>query len=120
MKRLFDVIVLIVIAAIIAAGVGLVGFVTYHWWHGILIGLEHFGVNMIVGAILILVALRPALFALAILGGWASVTLLGMHWFVALSLYATTIAFLLVATIIAALAAVAAFILLMIDKVRRG
>lgn len=103
--------------AMFGAGVVLsliAGFCTfvYFWWHGVLIGLQHFGIPMIVGFIIMIMIMASTrsvgTLILAGIGLWASVVLLNMWWFWAFCLYATTLAVLFIAMIISAGAAVVA------------
>lgn len=112
--------------ALLGAGVVLsfiAGFCTfvYFWWHGVLVGLEHFGVPMIVGFIIMVMVMvftrSIGTLILAGIGLWASVVLLNMWWFWAFCLYATTLAVLFIAMIISAGAAIVALCLKTLEEI---
>ena len=108
------------VGAVLSLIAGFCAFV-YFWWHGVLIGLEHFGVPMIVGFIIMVMVMMLTrgigTLILACIGLWASVVLLNMWWFWAFCLYATTLAVLFITMIISAGAAILALCLKTLEEI---
>jgi hypothetical protein len=110
--------------AMFGAGVVLsliAGFCTfvYFWWHGVLVGLEHFGIPMLIGFMIMVMMFTRGLgtLILACIGLWASVVLLNMWWFWALCLYATTLAVLFITVVLGAVSALAALCLKTLEEI---
>lgn len=112
------------ILLIVGAGVAFVAglcAVVYFWWHGVLVGMEHFGVPMLAGFFIMIIVLAVGrglgALLLACLGAWASIALLNIWWFWVLCLYATTFAALFVAFLLAVGASLLALVFKIIEEI---
>ena len=118
--KMFNMIMFLLVCAVCLCVAGGAVYVVYLWWYGVLFGLAHFGIPMILGFVLMVICLWLgrgfAAFVFAAIGLWSGIALLGWPWFLSLALYFTTIAVVFTGAIIAGVIAIAAGVLMILQR----